>query len=198
MNKSIFWNFSRIIRKNREYLYKHRAVLLWFTGLSGSGKSMLANVLEEELHRRLVHTYVLDGDNMRHGLCRDLNFSIYDRHENIRRIGEVAKLMVDAGLVVLVTCISPYQSGRQMVRDMFSINDFIEVFVDTPLCVCEARDVKGLYKKSRADMIENFTGVSACYEKPINPDIYLDGEKPVSELVCKLLDTIISKIFITI
>lgn len=145
-DESVFWNFYRIIRKNRECLHKHRAILLWFTGLSGSGKSIVANVLEEELHRRLVSTYVLDGDNIRHGLCRDLNFSIHDRHESIRRIGEVAKLMIDAGLVVLVTCISPYQSDRQMVRDMFSINDFIEVFVDTPLCVCEARDVKGLYR----------------------------------------------------
>lgn len=194
-NKNIFWNDYRITRKNREYLHKHRSILLWFTGLSGSGKSVLANILEEELHHRLVSTYVLDGDNIRYGLCCDLKFNIHDRRENIRRTGEIAKLMVDAGLVVLATFISPYQSDRQMVRDMFSINDFIEIFVDTPLYICERRDIKGLYKKARDGIIEEFTGISAFYEKPKQPDIYLDGQKSISELVRQLLDIIISKIF---
>lgn len=195
INKNIFWNFYRVTKQDREHLHKHRAMLLWFTGLSGSGKSVLANLLEEELYCRLINTYVLDGDNIRHGLCRDLNFSTYDRHENIRRIGEVAKLMVDAGLVVLATFVSPVQSDRQMIRNMFPVNCFIEIFVDTPLYICEERDTKGLYKKSRADVIKNFTGISACYEKPEDPEIYLDGKKPISELMRDLLDFIVTKIF---
>lgn len=195
-NRNIFWNSYRITRKDRESFNKYRSILLWFTGLSGSGKSILANILEEELHHRLVHTYVLDGDNIRYGLCRDLKFTVYDRRENIRRVGEVAKLMVDAGLVVLATFISPNFDDRQMVRNMFSINDFIEIFVDTPLYICEKRDTKGLYKKARIGVIRNFTGVNASYEIPKQPDIHLDGKKSIPELIDQLLDVIISKIFI--
>lgn len=195
-NKDIFWNSYRITRKSRECLHKHRAMLLWFTGLSGSGKSILASNLEEELYRRSVNTYVLDGDNLRYGLCYDLKFSIRDRRENIRRAGEVAKLMVDAGLVVLATFISPDQSDRRMVRGMFAISDFMEIFVDTPLLVCEKRDTKGLYKKAREGIIKDFTGINTCYERPQKPDILLDGKQPISELIRQLLGVIISKIFI--
>lgn len=196
INENVFWNFYRITRQNRECLHKHRAMLLWFTGLSGSGKSILASNLEEELYRRSVHTYVLDGDNLRHGLCCDLKFSMHDRCENIRRVGEVAKLMVDAGLVVLATFISPYRSDRKMVRDMFSVSDFIEIFVDTPLLICEERDIKGLYKKARDGKIKDFTGVNAFYENPKQPDIYLDGKQSISVLVHQLLNIVVSKIFI--
>lgn len=195
INKNIFWHSYRVHRKNRENLHKHRSLLLWFTGLSGSGKSILANVLEEELYRRLVSTYILDGDNIRYGLCSDLDFSICHRHENIRRVGEIAKLMVDAGLVVLATFVSPDKFSRNMVRNMFSVHDFIEIFVDTPLYICEERDVKGLYKKARSGLIKNFTGISALYEKPEYPDVYLDGKKPISELIQKLLNIVIFKIF---
>lgn len=196
INKNIFWNSYRITRRDREILYKHRAILLWFTGLSGSGKSTLASILEEKLYHRSVKTYVLDGDNIRHGLCCDLHFSSCDRRENVRRAGEVAKMMIDAGLVVLATFISPYQSDRQMVRSMFSVDDFIEIFVDTPLYICESRDTKGLYKRAKISDIDNFTGINACYEKSKHPDIHLDGKKSISELINQLLHIIISKIFV--
>lgn len=195
INKNIVWNSYHITRQDRVCLNKHRAMLLWFTGLSGSGKSILANLVEKELHRRSVRTYVLDGDNIRHGLCCDLGFNLYDRQENIRRAGEVAKLMLDSGLVVLATFISPLRSDRQIIYDMFSINDFIEIFVDTPLYICEKRDVKGLYKKARDGTIKNFTGISASYEAPQRPDIHLNGKKSISELVYQLLEVIISRIF---
>lgn len=186
-NKNIYWNTCCITQQDRELLHKHRAILLWFTGLSGSGKSILANVLETKLHHRNISTYMLDGDNIRHGLCRDLGFSDHDRHENLRRVGETARLMVDAGIVVLATFISPYHRERQMVRNMFPINHFIEIFVDTPFHVCEQRDSKGLYKRARSGEIENFTGISAPYERPKKPDIYLDGQKSIIELINQIL-----------
>lgn len=195
INRNIFWNSYCVTRQHRERAHRHRAILLWFTGLSGSGKSILANVLEEKLYHRLVNTYVLDGDNLRYGLCYDLKFSTYDRCENIRRVGEVAKLMIDAGLVVLATFISPYRSDRKIVRDMFCVDDFVEIFVDTPLSICEKRDVKGLYKKARAGVIKNFTGVNSFYEYPKNPDIYLDGQQSISVLVSQLLNVVVPKIF---
>lgn len=195
VNNSVFWNIYHITRKKREFLHKHRSILLWFTGLSSSGKSALAGALEEELYNRSIHTYILDGDNIRYGLCCDLKFNRCDRRENIRRIGEVAKLMVDSGVVVLGTFVSPYRSDRQMVRDMFYVDDFIEIFVDTPLYICENRDKKGLYKKARAGVIENLTGVNDIYEKPKHPDIYLDGKKSIKELVHQLLNVVLSKIF---
>lgn len=194
--KDVFWNSYRIVRKDREHLNKHRSVLLWFTGLSGSGKSILASILEEELHRRLVNTYVLDGDNIRHGLCDDLTFAACDRRENLRRVAEVAKIMIDAGLVVLAAFISPNYNDRQMVRNMFAVNDFIEIFVDTPLYICEKRDIKGLYKKARSGIIKNFTGVDDLYEIPKNPDIHLDGKKSIAVLIHQLLDVVVSKIFV--
>lgn len=154
----------------------------------GLGKSTVAGALEQALHRIGVSTYLLDGDNVRHGLCRDLGFSDDDRKENIRRVGEVAKLMVDAGLVVLTAFISPHRAERQMVRDLLEPGQFIEVFVDTPLAVCEARDPKGLYRKARAGELRNFTGIDSVYEAPDSPEIQLDGEQLVTKLAAQLLD----------
>jgi bifunctional enzyme CysN/CysC len=152
-----------------------RPMVLWFTGLSGSGKSTVAKLVEEALHRAGRHTYSLDGDNLRHGLNRDLGFTPQDRVENIRRVGEVAKLMVDAGLIVLASFISPYRAERQMVRDLLAPGEFVEVFVDTPLEVCAARDAKGLYAKAMRGEIPNFTGVSSPYERPDAAEVVLDG-----------------------
>ncbi|BFO08344.1 hypothetical protein GGER_08540 [Serratia rubidaea] len=146
-DENVVWHPHAVTRADREMRNGHRGVVLWFTGLSGSGKSTVAGALEQALHAMGVRTYLLDGDNVRHGLCRDLGFSDDDRRENIRRVGEVAKLMVDAGLVVLTAFISPHRAERQMVREMLGDGQFVEVFVDTPLAICEARDPKGLYKK---------------------------------------------------
>jgi len=147
--------------------------VLWLTGLSGAGKSTIADLVETELHRRGKHTYLLDGDNVRHGLNRDLGFSDTDRVENIRRVAEVARLMVDAGLIVLVSFISPFRSDRELARGLFADGEFIEVFVDTPLAVAEARDPKGLYKKARSGQLPNFTGIDSPYEPPQNPELRL-------------------------
>src|SRR5690606_37505460 len=147
---------------------------LWFTGLSGSGKSTIANLVEKRLLASGQHTYMLDGDNVRHGLNKDLGFTDEDRVENIRRVAEVARLMVDAGLIVLVSFISPFRAERRMAREMFAEGEFLEVFVDTPLAVAEARDVKGLYAKARAGEIRNFTGIDSPYEKPEAAELVLD------------------------
>jgi bifunctional enzyme CysN/CysC len=153
---------------------KHQqARCLWFTGLSGSGKSTIANLLEKRLHADGKHTYILDGDNVRHGLNRDLGFTEEDRVENIRRVGEVAKLLVDAGLIVIVAFISPYRAERQLARGLFNSGEFVEVFVDTPLEECERRDVKGLYAKARRGELKNFTGVDSDYEPPQSPEIHI-------------------------
>ncbi|AYN29129.1 MULTISPECIES: adenylyl-sulfate kinase [Buttiauxella] len=187
-DENVVWHAHPVTVAQREKLHQHRGAVLWFTGLSGSGKSTIAGALEEALHQLGVSTYLLDGDNVRHGLCSDLGFSDADRKENIRRVGEVANLMVDAGLVVLTAFISPHRAERQMVRDRVGEGRFIEVFVDTPLSVCEARDPKGLYKKARAGELRNFTGIDSVYEAPVNPEIYLDGEQLVTNLIAQLLD----------
>ncbi len=150
------------------------------------------------MHQRGISTYLLDGDNVRHGLCRDLGFSDDDRRENIRRVGEVARLMVDAGLIVLTAFISPHRAERQLVRDMLPAGRFIEVFVDTPLAVCEARDPKGLYQKARAGELRNFTGIDAVYEAPQRPDLHLDGEQLVTNLTGRLLDLLDERVIINI
>ncbi|MGP2522288.1 adenylyl-sulfate kinase [Pantoea ananatis] len=186
--ENVVWHDHPVTRQAREQQHGHQGVVLWFTGLSGSGKSTVAGALEQALHRIGVSTYLLDGDNVRHGLCRDLGFSDEHRKENIRRVGEVAKLMVDAGLVVLTAFISPHRAERQMVRDLLDSDRFIEVFVDTPLAVCEARDPKGLYKKARAGELQNFTGIDSVYEAPDQPEIWLNGEQLVTKLTAQLLD----------
>ena len=187
-DENVVWHDHKVTRKDREALHGHKGAVVWFTGLSGSGKSTIAGALEEELHRLGVSTWLLDGDNVRHGLCSDLGFSDDDRKENIRRVGEVAKLMVDAGLVVLTAFISPHRAERQMVRERIGEGRFIEVFVDTPLAICEARDPKGLYKKARAGELRNFTGIDSVYESPERAEIHLDGEQLVTNLVHQLLD----------
>lgn len=189
-DENVVWHPHAVTRADRETRNGHRGVVLWFTGLSGSGKSTVAGALEQALHAMGVRTYLLDGDNVRHGLCRDLSFSDDDRRENIRRVGEVAKLMVDAGLVVLTAFISPHRAERQMVREMLGDGQFVEVFVDTPLAICEARDPKGLYKKARAGELRNFTGIDAVYQAPEAADIHLDGEQLVTNLVAQLLDVL--------
>src|SRR5204863_4538635 len=153
----------------------------WFTGLSGSGKSTIANLLEKRLAAEGRHTYLLDGDNVRHGLNRDLGFTEADRVENIRRVAEVAKLMVDAGLVVLVSFISPFRAERQMARELFDEGEFVEVFVDAPLEECERRDPKGLYAKARAGLVKNFTGIDSAYEPPDKPEVHLTPQQRPDE-----------------
>lgn len=166
----------RISRSDRIYLNKHQSVVIWLTGLSGSGKSTIANELEETLHRDFnAHTYLLDGDNIRSGLNRDLGFSLEDRKENIRRVGEVACLMYDAGLIVIAAFISPLKTDRDRIRSKLPDTDFIEVFVDCPLDVCEARDPKGLYKKARSSIIKEFTGLSSPYVPPESPELVLNS-----------------------
>ncbi len=171
---NVHWQHVDIDRTARAALKGQHPRCVWFTGLSGSGKSTIANLVERQLHAQGYHTYLLDGDNVRHGLNRDLGFSDEDRVENIRRVAEVAKLMVDAGLIVLVSFISPFRAERRMARDLFGDGDFVEVFVDTPLAECERRDVKGLYAKARAGQIPNFTGINAPYEAPEAPELRVD------------------------
>lgn len=169
----VIWHSHFIDQAFRAHQKKQRPALLWFTGLSGSGKSTIAGALESCLAARGYHTYLLDGDNVRHGLCQDLGFSNADRRENIRRVGEVAKLMTDAGLIVLSAFISPFRAERQLVQDLFAPADFFEVYVDTPLAICELRDPKGLYQQARAGKIKAFTGISSAYEAPQYPHIHL-------------------------
>ncbi|MCU7942081.1 MAG: adenylyl-sulfate kinase [Candidatus Thiodiazotropha sp. (ex Cardiolucina cf. quadrata)] len=191
MNKNIVWHEATVTRERREKMNRHRAKLLWFTGLSGSGKSTLAHALEEELHQRECRTYVFDGDNVRHGLCRDLGFSTEDRSENIRRIGEMAKLFVDAGVIALTAFISPIREDRERARGLFPHGDFIEVYVSCPLEVCESRDVKGLYKKARSGEIPNFTGISAPYDVPDKPEIVIETQdRTVQECVHELIEAL--------
>ncbi len=195
---NLVWHQHAVTRSDRESINGHKGALLWFTGLSGSGKSTVAGALETALHARRISTYLLDGDNLRYGLSRDLGFSDDDRIEHIRRVSEVSKMMVDAGLIVLTACISPYRDERQKIRKMFDFKSFIEVFIDTPLEICEARDPKGLYKKSRAGEIKNFTGIDAVFEKPHHPDIHLNGQELLNNLITKLLYALRDKTIIEI
>jgi adenylylsulfate kinase len=165
----------------------HKPCVVWFTGLSGSGKSTLANAVEQLLVAEGIHTYVLDGDNIRHGLNSNLDFSESGRHENIRRIGEVSKLFVDAGIVVLTAFISPFKSDRAMVRSLVEADEFVEVFVDCPIEICEQRDVKGLYKKARAGEISDFTGISSPFENPEHPEITIPTSACTIEDAAKLI-----------
>ena len=193
MDENIVWHNYAVNKSQRSEQKGHKPVILWFTGFSGSGKSTVAGALESALHQQGVHTYLLDGDNVRHGLCKDLGFSDEDRVENIRRVGELSKLMIDAGLVVLTAFISPFQAERDMVRNLVGDGEFIEVFLDTPLDVCEQRAPKGLYKKARAGEIKHFTGIDSGYQVPVNPEIRIDTsanslEQSVQQLVAYLKD----------
>ena len=170
---NIKWHESTINRQNLESLRGHKGMVLWFTGLSGSGKSTLANALNEALHSKKVSTYLLDGDNIRHGLCRDLGFSDKDREENIRRIGEVANLFMNAGIVTITAFVSPFRSDREKVRKIIG-KDFVEIFCAANIDICETRDTKGLYKKARLGEIKDFTGISSPYEIPNDPEIIVE------------------------
>jgi len=173
-SKHIYWHEGDINKKDRERLAKHRGVCLWFTGLSGSGKSSIARETENMLYERGIRTYVLDGDNIRHGLNSDLGFSPEDRNENIRRIGEVSKLFVDAATIVMTAFISPYRQDRDRVRKILKEGEFVEIYVEAEIETCEQRDPKGLYKKARAGEIKEFTGISAPYEAPENPELIIN------------------------
>lgn len=172
--RDIVWHHATVTRDRRESANGHRSCVLWFTGLSGAGKSTLAHALEERLHQDGCRTFVLDGDNVRHGLCSDLGFSNDDRQENIRRIGEMAKLFTEAGVIVLTAFISPFREDREFVRNLLPHGDFHEIYCQAPLEVCEERDVKGIYKKARAGLIKDFTGISSPYEAPVNPELAIN------------------------
>lgn len=192
----IVWHHATVTRAQRELQNKHRSVALWFTGLSGAGKSTLAHAVEERLHQMGCHTFVLDGDNVRHGLCGDLGFSGDDRRENIRRVGEVAKLFVEAGVIVLTAFISPFRADRERARKLVGEADFIEIYCHCPLDVCEERDVKGLYKKARQGLIENFTGISSPYEIPDHPELSIDtAAKTLDECVDQVITHLQPTIF---
>ena len=174
VNNNLTWHDTVVTKEMRQKRNQHKSAVLFFTGLSGSGKSTLANDVSRKLHELNVHSYVLDGDNIRQGLNKDLGFQEEDRKENIRRIGEVSKLLVDSGQFAITAFISPFQSDRQVVRELLSKDEFIEVYVKCPLNECELRDPKGLYKKARSGEIPHFTGVSSPYEAPINPELTID------------------------
>ena len=176
VDSNIVWHEHHVNQQERAKLKQQTPCILWFTGLSGSGKSTIANAVENRLFKMNKHTYLLDGDNVRHGLNKGLSFSEEDRIENIRRVGEVAKLFSDSGLIVLTAFISPFESDRNLVREMTRPGEFIEVFIDTPLNVCEQRDPKGLYKKARAGEIKDFTGIDSPYEAPSKPEIHIKND----------------------
>ena len=194
MNKkstNVVWEQSLVTRQDREMLNGHKSFVLWFTGLSGSGKSTLAHAVEKKLHERGCRTFVLDGDNVRHGLSSNLRFSDDDRRENIRRIGEASKLMTEAGIITLTAFISPFRADREMVRGLFPHGEFVEVFCSASLEVCEGRDVKGLYKKARAGEIKNYTGIDSPYEAPVNPEITLaTGVNSINSSVNLVIDNL--------
>ena len=194
---NVCWHQGAITRADRERLNNHRGFTIWFTGLSAAGKSTLAVATEEALYERGYHTYILDGDNVRHGLNNNLGFSPEDREENIRRLGEVAKLFRDCGIINMSAFISPYRKDRQDARKLGSNDEFIEVFVDCPVEICEQRDPKGAYKKARAGIIKEFTGISAPYEAPENPEIRLHTDKmSVEECVHVIIKYLIKKDYI--
>lgn len=189
------WHEALIDRDKRERLNNHKSLFIWFTGLSGSGKSTLSHAVGERLHQMGCHTYVLDGDNIRHGLCSDLGFSDHDRQENIRRIGEVGKLFVDGGVIVLAAFISPFRSDRQRARNLVEPGDFVEVYCKCALDVCEQRDPKGLYKRARAGVIKDFTGIDSPYESPIKPELVVATDTlSVEESVNRVVELVLSRV----
>jgi len=193
MSNNIVWHEQSISKEDKAKLKNQKPCILWFTGLSGSGKSTIANGVEQELYKRAKHTVLMDGDNLRHGLNKDLGFDEVSRNENIRRVGEVAKLFVDNGLIVLSAFVSPYRKDREFVRSLVDKEEFIEIFVDASLQECERRDPKNLYKMAREGKIKDFTGISSPYEKPQNPEIYIKNENIIIEdairMVIEYLET---------
>jgi adenylylsulfate kinase len=194
LSTNVVWHHATVTRARREAQNGHRGSIIWFTGLSGSGKSTLAHAVEEALYQRGCHTFVLDGDNVRHGLCGDLGFSPAARVENIRRIGEVAKLFMEAGVIVLTAFISPFRADRERVRGMVDHGDFVEIFCNSPIEVCESRDVKGLYNKARAGQISEFTGISSPYEIPENPELTVNtGAEELNICVQQVIDMLMQR-----
>jgi len=189
ISNNAVWHNATVTRERREQLNGHKSAILWFTGLSGSGKSTLAHSIEERLHQMGCKTFVFYGDNVRHGLCGDLGFSDIDRKENLRRIGEMVKLFLEAGTISLTAFISPFKEDRARIRAMLAADDFVEIYCRCPISVCEARDVKGLYKKARAGEIPHFTGISSPYEEPDNADLVVDtdGSVGLDETVTRIL-----------
>lgn len=199
VSNDVVWHSSTVTRKDRLALKQQKPVVLWFTGLSGSGKSTVANAVDSKLLSLGKHSYLLDGDNVRHGLNKDLGFSDDDRVENIRRIGEVAKLFVDSGAIVLTAFISPFIEERKQVRELMQEGEFLEVFVDTPLEVCESRDPKGLYKKARAGEIKNFTGIDSAYEVPLSAELHLQTQnKSIEECAEFVVEQLAKRGYLTL
>jgi adenylylsulfate kinase len=185
----VVWHHATVTRARREALTGHGSAILWFTGLSSAGKSTLAHAVEEHLHRAGCLTFVFDGDNVRHGLCSDLRFSKQDRDENIRRVGEMTKLFLEAGVIALTAFISPFRAERERVRSLVPHGDFVEIYCRCPLEICEQRDVKGFYKRARAGEIKDFTGISSPYEEPDQPELVVDtGMLTLDQSVARVLD----------
>ncbi|MBG9942501.1 adenylyl-sulfate kinase [Brevibacillus formosus] len=190
---NIVWHPTTVTKQDRQKRAGHKSCVLWFTGLSGAGKSTLANAVEHELHQRGLASYVLDGDNIRYGLNRGLGFGAEDRRENIRRIGEVAKLFVDAGVITLTAFISPYREDRELARNLVEAGEFVEVYVKCSLEECERRDVKGLYEKARSGEIGQFTGISAPYEEPVQAELVIESDKQTIEEAVQIVLTYLEK-----
>jgi adenylylsulfate kinase len=192
-NNNVTWFNGYVSREDREKAHGHKGAVIWFTGLSASGKSTIAHIVEKQLHKRGCSTYVLDGDNVRHGLCADLTFCPEDRAENIRRIGEMVRLFVDAGIIVLTAFISPYRQDRQQVRSLLSGGQFLEIHVDCPPEVCATRDQKGIYQKAQAGIIKEFTGISAPYEPPENPELVIQSHEEDAKAAAKKVVELIKR-----
>lgn len=192
--KNVVWHHATVTRARREQLNGHQSVILWFTGLSGAGKSTLAHAVEEQLHQQGCRTFVMDGDNVRHGLCADLGFSEENRKENIRRVGEAAKLFLEAGVIVLTAFISPFRDDRARVRKLVPHGEFLEVYCRCPIEVCETRDVKGLYQRARAGEIKDFTGISSPYEEPVAPELVVDtGALSLEDSVARVIAMLVER-----
>ncbi|WP_421617704.1 adenylyl-sulfate kinase [Brevibacillus sp. TJ4] len=187
LTENIVWHHTTISKTDRQQRLGHKSCVVWFTGLSGAGKSTLANAVEQKLHQRGIHSYVLDGDNIRHGLNRGLGFDPEDRKENIRRIGEVAKLFVDAGVITLTAFISPFREDRELARSLVEAGEFVEVYVKCPLEECERRDPKGLYRKARSGEIGDFTGISSPYEEPVAPELVIESAEQSVEQSAEII-----------
>ncbi|MCY9110009.1 adenylyl-sulfate kinase [Bacillus atrophaeus] len=193
-NQHIVWHPTAVMKADRQKLNRHKSCVLWFTGLSGSGKSVMANAVDEKLYERGIQSYVLDGDNIRHGLNQDLGFRAEDRVENIRRIGEVAKLFVDSGQIILTAFISPFREDRKMVKEKFPQEEFFEIYIKCPLNICEERDPKGLYKKARSGEIKHFTGIDSPYEAPLSPDLTIESDKiPIADAADLIINELQTK-----